>query len=177
MLFERRNPTSIDALVHVEPVGALLSSLRPAHADVDVQQAVLIDVHQGDARRPRALGGHVGSHRYVFKPEIPLIEVQPVSHPIAREVQIRPPIAVDIADADAAAVVDIKEIERIHEGVVLRDDVDKIDPRSPGIEALEQPVRFIRAPAGHRPENDSEKQRERDRAVVNHLDGAWRRKT
>ena len=81
----------------------------------------------------------VGAGRDVLKFEFPFVQIQFVFHLIARKVDVGQAVAVEVADADAAAVVDKFRIENI-ERVSFRNSVVEINTC---LLAVEQNKKFL----------------------------------
>ena len=107
-LDEGRHPVRIQALIDPELVGAERSRHFAGLAHVDVESPVAVHVGQRDACGPRpVLVPQARLSSDVPKVELPLVQVQPRAALIGGEHDLRQPIARQVADRDAAAVVEI----------------------------------------------------------------------
>ncbi len=115
---EGGHPIPVQALVDVQLVGAALAADIAGVAHVDVQQAVAVDVGEGDPGSPEPLTGHTGLPGHISKPVRAQVQVQPVVVQVRREEELRQPVAGEVAERDAAAVVVVAVGEDVQLGGV-----------------------------------------------------------
>src|SRR5258708_3652127 len=103
----------------IGPVVALAAAARRGHRHVDVEVAVVVDVHHRRARTP-PVGEDPGSFEHVFELHVAFVPVQPAGHHVAAEEQVGEAVIVDVPDGHAGAVIDVHVLLHV-EGVVRRD--------------------------------------------------------
>ena len=135
-------------VVDEKQIGAILRlrPLGPGNGHVDVDIAVVVDVHHRRARRP-ALRSDACFLSDVLEAHTALVQVQPAGHHVATEENVREAIVVYVADGDTGAVVDIDvglDVQRITGG----DRVGEPDAGFVGAEKLEQRVAATLLAAG-----------------------------
>ncbi|MEY3367557.1 MAG: hypothetical protein RI973_712 [Bacteroidota bacterium] len=101
------------AVVDVKCVGALGLFVGAGEAEIDVQPAIAVDVHHGDAGGPFALGVDAGLPGGVFELKVAAVEVEPGLGHIGGKEDIGEAVVVHVADADAGAVVEVFEGEDV----------------------------------------------------------------
>src|SRR5580692_4134373 len=125
-------------------------------ADIDIQEAVVVDVDDGDACGPAIVFGNPGFSGNIFEMQVAFIQVEPVGPLVGCEEQVDLPVVVEVAGAYPAAVVVIHVIEYVE----LASWVQAIAEvkAGPGIvEHLESRVlHSFRMPAGREEGKDAE---------------------
>ena len=126
------------AVVDEEQVRALCRrrALEPGDRDVDVEEAVVVDVHHADARGP-SFGSDPGALGDVLEAHLTLVQVESARDHVAGEVEIRQPVVVDVAHTDAGTVVQVDvglHVHRVRRG----DRIGEGDAGLVGAEELEQ---------------------------------------
>ena len=108
------------AVVDVEHVVAVHGEVVDG-GNVDVDLPVSVDVGHGDAGFPPVGISDARLPGDVLELIIPFIPIKPVRTDVRREIQIREPITVDIADCDATAIVVVEVVDdveaRLRQGV------------------------------------------------------------
>ena len=129
---------SVFSLIDKKLISPFFSVFQKRVADVNIEPPVAVEVEDVHARRPLAVVFlNARRRRNVFKPEIAAIQIEFIVHLAAREKEVGPPVAVKIAHAHAAAVVNKlgrKNVER----VVFLDFVVEINARFRGGELLKK---------------------------------------
>src|SRR5204862_2762089 len=126
---------------HVAPMHAEIVDAK----NIDVDEAVAVDVSHRDPRLPSQGIGYARASGDVFELVVTLVEVQSIGAEIRREVQIGEAVVVDVAHSDPAAIVVIEVIQeveggvfwqRIHEGDAAACWRDELEERCGGWRAL-----------------------------------------
>jgi hypothetical protein len=86
--------------------------------DVDVEPPVCIDVDEGDARRPGPFAGDPCPSRYVREAEPALVQVESVLPQVRGKHQLRKPVAREVPQRHAAAVVEVAVLEDVLVGCI-----------------------------------------------------------
>src|SRR3989454_9598848 len=100
------------------------SDLVPVHrekvdaGDVDVDEAVPVDVGHGDGGLPAVGISHTGPVGDVLEPIISLIHVQPVGPDVRSEVEVGQAVVVDVTHRYSATVVVVHVGEDVERGIV-----------------------------------------------------------
>jgi hypothetical protein len=150
-------------VVDEEQVGARLRGgpRRSRQGGVDVEVAVVVDVHHRDpgdppvGRDPRLFG-------HVLEPHVALVEVQATRDHVAGEEEVGEPVVVHVADGDAGAIVDVG-VGLDVEGVARRDGVREGDAGAVRAEQLEH--RALARPAA---EQREQRKQEREATRMQH---------
>ena len=125
-------------VVDEEEVGAVFR-LRPlwtGDGDIDVEVAVVVDVHHGGASCP-ALGRNAGFLGDVLEVHSAFVQVQAARHHVAGEEDVGQSIIVDVAHSDSSTIVDVDvglDVQRIAGG----DGVGELDAGFIRAQKLEQ---------------------------------------
>ena len=104
LLDEGRDAVGVQSLVDVQLVGPELPLHEAGVTDVEIEPAIAVHIGEGDAGRP-ARAVQAGLRGDVAEVELPLVQVQPGAAEVRREDNLREPVAGQVPDRDAAAVV------------------------------------------------------------------------
>jgi hypothetical protein len=80
--------------------------------DIDIQQAVIVDINDGNPGRPATILGNPGGRGYIFEMEIAGIEIKFVIALVGREEQVDAAVIIKVSRADAGAGVKLQVIEK-----------------------------------------------------------------
>ena len=105
------------AVVDVEDIATVLAKVVDA-GDVDVDQPVAVDVGHGDAGLPTYGIRHPCFFGDVLEAVVPKIAIELVGTEVGGEVEIGEPVAVDVTDRDAGAVVVVQVVEDVEVGLL-----------------------------------------------------------
>jgi len=106
---------SIIMVVDIELVLSVAVLHVAGVADIDIEPAVAVDIGHDGAGAPHAVLAEAGFCGDIFEVEAALVEIELVLAHIGGEEDIGEPVVVDIADGDAAAVVEVAEEEAVSE--------------------------------------------------------------
>jgi hypothetical protein len=116
------------ALVEVEFIMPFEAAVVAHGTDINIEQAVGIDIGHGHAGFPVGLSLDACLDRHVFKLPVASVEVEFVAPLIGRKKQVGQAIIVDIAGSYASSIVKIEIIYNT-QAVGILDLVDKLDAR------------------------------------------------
>ena len=114
VLAEVRQTIRADTVVDPEFIATIAVVADPGVADVKIEPAVAIHVGEREAGRPWLVLSKAGRRRDVAEAKFPFIEVQRRAVLIASEDDFWQPIARQVTDRDAAAVIEIAIYEHVH---------------------------------------------------------------
>src|SRR5206468_6416039 len=121
-----RNAGCVQAVVDEQRVGAIGTGPVAGVANVDVEPSVAVDVGQRDTGRPRPLLAESCLGGDVAEPKLAFVEVELRPALVGREDDLWQPIACEVADRYAAAVIEIAvgedvEVARLGQLIAERD--------------------------------------------------------
>jgi len=91
----------------------------PGVADIDIEPAIVVDVHEHHACTPHAVLAEAGLVRDVFEVKVAFVEIKFIVRHVGGEEDVGEAVVVDIPDGDATAVVEIAEKEAIIEPTIF----------------------------------------------------------
>jgi len=133
-------------------------------AYIDIQPAVVIDVHKHGACAPHAVLREARSGGDVLKFEISFIQVDPVLTHIGGEEDIRQTVVIEVADGYAAAIVEVAEQEAVVD-LFVHHLIVEVDACV--VHQLEQCLIMLLVIAGEKQEAEGEEMKEVKFHVLN----------
>ncbi len=122
-------------------------------ADIDVQQAVVIDIDYGDARRPAIVFRYPGFSGDIFEVQAAFVQIETVRSLVGCEEQVDLAIVVEIARTHSAAVVIVHIIEDIEiSGGVQR--ITEVEAGLLFVHHLEGRILYLRVISASRDEGE-----------------------
>jgi hypothetical protein len=112
---------------------------RDSGTNIYIQQAVIIDIDNGNAAAPPAVTIYLCNVRNVLKSKIPFIQIELTGHLIACKINIRKAVIIKIPDTYPATVIHIWKIERVY-GIVLDDMIIEMYIGMIGRDKFKQPL-------------------------------------
>src|SRR5438034_2796802 len=116
--------------------------------DVDVDEAVPVDVGHGDAGLPAVGIGDAGPVGDVLEPIISLVQVQPVGSDVRGEIEVGQAVVVDVTHRYSATVVVVHVGEDVERGIVGQ-PVGERDAGAARRQELEQDRKSTRLNSSH----------------------------
>jgi len=133
-------------------------------ADVDIEPAVVVDVHEHGAGAPHAVLCEAGMGGNVFEMKVAFIEIELIVTHIGCKEDVGEAIVIEIANGNAAAVVEIPKEEAVLQFLILHFIV-KVDARV--IHQLEESGILLVVAAGTKDDTEKEERELEDFHVLN----------
>ena len=100
---------------------------RSGNTHIDVEQPVVVDVHEADARCP-SVRRHACGRGDVLELHVAQVPVQPARHHVARKEDVGLTVVIDVPYRHTSAVVDVRIGQRVQR-IAGGDGVGERDPR------------------------------------------------
>src|SRR5690606_31908747 len=100
-------------VVYIEVVVVVVALHISRIADVDVQKAIVVDIHHQYPGGPRLVAHDSCGLRNVLKLHVSLVQVESVGNHVPGEIDVGKPVVVDVPDGHPTPVIEVPVLEDV----------------------------------------------------------------